>query len=387
MVTTRRDILRRGAAFGAAATLVGPSALSGLLDRLAHAQGSPFRGGTLVSTLPFANESQLAVGKLTSSGLDGRLAVDLAKLDRSRLITPTGEFYVRTRYPGGRRQRSSISISGHVARPRALRPRRLIASARPMGVHLLECAGNMSNRAFGLISVARWKGVSLKRALAAARVKAAGTQLKVVGFDRHSRRSRSSTAGADWVFDLASLYKAGAFLATHMNGRKLSRDHGAPVRLVVPGWYGCAAIKWVEQLVLVGDDEPTTAHMAEYSTRVHQYPSPKLAKNYAPAVVDLAAMPIRVEAWRVAGKLRYRVAGILWGGSKLTSKLDIQFGNRYYKPVDHYRHRSNATWNLWTHEWKMPHKGLRRIRLRVNDTSIRTRRLDRGWYDRYVRIA
>jgi len=385
-VTTRRDILLRGAALGAAVTVGGPAAFSALIDRLAHAEGSPFRGGTRTSVLPFERESRLAVGKLISSGLDGRRALDLSRIDGSSLVTSTADFYVRTRYPGRRRRSNRIVIAGHVSKNASVWPGQLRRSARSMGVHVMECAGNMSNRAFGLISSARWKGVPLGELLKRAKPTAAASQLKVVGFDRHAARSRSSTAGADWVFKLSDLTRAGAFLATHMNGRLLTRDHGAPVRLIVPGWYGCTAIKWVERLELLDNRAPTTAHMAEYSTRVHQYPSPKLAKDFIPAVIDLAAMPIRVETWRVSGVTRYRVVGLMWGGHQRTDKLEIQFGSRYHTAVDSYGHKTNATWTLWSHEWLKPHKGLRRIRLRVNDTKIRTRRLDSGHYARYVRV-
>ncbi len=51
----------------------------------------------------------------------------------------------------------------------------------------------------------------------------------------------------------------------------------------------------------------------------------KLAKDFEAANIDLAAMPIRVEQWRVGGKVVYRVIGILWGGEKQTNGLDIRF--------------------------------------------------------------
>ena len=88
-----------------------------------------------------------------------------------------------------------------------------------------------------------------------------------------------------------------AFLATEMNGESLTRDHGAPVRLVVPGWYGCVCIKWVDEVTLLGEGAATTSQMREFASRTMQQGVPELVKDYRPAFIEQAAMPIRVEKW------------------------------------------------------------------------------------------
>ena len=117
-----------------------------------------------------------------------------------------------------------------------------------------------------------------------------------------------------------------------MNGAPLTRDHGFPVRLIVPGWYGCSCIKWVDRIDLVPDDAPATTQMQEFAARTHQdiataagRRTPPLARDFIPAVIDTAAMPVRVEKWIVDGRLAYRITGIIWGGSKPTNALSIRF--------------------------------------------------------------
>ena len=127
------------------------------------------------------------------------------------------------------------------------------------------------------------------------------------------------------MFPLDAIDRLGVFLAVRMNGEPLTPDHGAPVRLVVPGWYGCSWIKWVNELRIVGADEPTTLQMKEFSLRTHQGRIPTLAKDYEPPVIDLAATPIRVEKRRVNGRLQYRVIGIVWGGDRPVDRLAIRF--------------------------------------------------------------
>ena len=64
------------------------------------------------------------------------------------------------------------------------------------------------------------------------------TRVRVTGFDEYSTQSDFSTPGAAWIFTLEQVAQTGMFLATSMNGLDLPLDHGFPVRLLVPGWYG-----------------------------------------------------------------------------------------------------------------------------------------------------
>ena len=149
------------------------------------------------------------------------------------------------------------------------------------------------------------------------------------GFNDRQAGLVPASLGASWIFTFDQLANAGAFLATRMNGAPLPLDHGFPVRLIAPGWYGCANAKWVDAITFVDDDAVATRQMREFAGRTHQQDTPSLARDFAPATMDLAAMPVRVEKRRI---------------------------------------------------------GAYAIRLETDDPSIRTRRLDRGYYTRTVEI-
>ena len=97
----------------------------------------------------------------------------------------------------------------------------------------------------------------------------------VEGYDEHlNKESRlggsRSYAGASWVFSWEQLRETGAFLTADMNGERLTAHHGAPLRLVVPSFYGCASIKWVNRVSVVeGGATPPTSQMREFRGRVH----------------------------------------------------------------------------------------------------------------------
>jgi hypothetical protein len=204
--------------------------------------------------------------------------------------------------------------------------------------------------------------------------------------------------GANWIFAPDDLQRA--LLATRINGVPLPRDHGFPVRLIVPGWYGCACIKWVDRIELVSDEAPATTQMEEFAPRTHQpfgaaeiqgwrrAGTPPRARDFIPAVIDTAAMPVRVEQWSVNGHVEYRVTGIVWGGSKPTNALSIRFkANQPWVPVDDCPlPASTLTWSLWTHTWRPDAPGRYQIVLKITDPAIRTRRLDLFFYVREVVI-
>jgi DMSO/TMAO reductase YedYZ molybdopterin-dependent catalytic subunit len=259
-----------------------------------------------------------------------------------------------------------------------------------MGAHLLECAGNSRAAHFGFISVARWSGVPLQRVLDRAGRAPGATRVLVSGFDEHATAEAGSVPGASWIFSLEDVRQAGAFLATGMNDGPLSPDHGHPLRLVVPGWYGCTAIKWVNEIALVGDDAPATDHMREYAGRTHQDAAgPELARAFRPATLDPAATPVRVEQLRSAtGDTAYRVVGIFWGAPADPRALRIRFvPGADPAPVEHVRPRADRTWTLWSHTWKPRAPGRYRIELAMPGAGVRTRRLDAGYYAREVEIA
>jgi hypothetical protein len=210
----------------------------------------------------------------------------------------------------------------------------------------------------------------------------------ISGFDRYVAKSASSMPGASWIFTAQELKEAGAFLATELNGQPLTRDHGAPVRLVVPGWYGCTCIKWVDGITFVDEKAEATSQMQEYAARTLQKGMPRLAREFIPAVIDLAAMPIRVEKWIVDEKIRYRVEGVAWGGMRPVKELQIRFNpEEDFVRVDNFSQVKNDPWTMWSHAWSPTAPGTYSIRLAVKDAGAPARKMDTGYYVRSVEIT
>jgi len=343
------------------------------------------KGGVFLDSINFVNEGSPRMNTILGSELDGRLFTDLSSLAPDSLITPTPVFYIRTRastlLPPARNWRIRVQAG---RRSRFLLISDLTNAAKPVGLRLLECAGNTRAARFGMISVADWKGVPVSSVLDDFGING---RVRISGFDHYAAASFSSVPGASWIFAAADLRDSGAFLATAMNGAPLTPDHGAPVRLVVPGWYGCCSIKWVDEIAQVEERAEPTSQMIEYARRTNQTGSPNFAADFTPAVIDTTAIPIRIERWNFGFRHRYRIVGICWGGGILAPNLEIRFNrDQKFVPVEDARSRGLSPWNTWAHWWEPPHADRYEITLRAADPEVRTTRLNSGYYARTIQI-
>jgi len=170
-----------------------------------------------------------------------------ADLEAQRgLLTANKRFYVRNNFPYPEGW-SGLLLGGAVARPRRLALAELGRLPARELVVTMECAGN--GRAFldppvegeqwalGAVSTARWAGVSLADVLGTAGLREG---VREIGFEGADGFARS--------LPLEVALHPDTLLATRMNGAPLPMEHGGPLRLVVPRWYGMAAVKWLQSV-------------------------------------------------------------------------------------------------------------------------------------------
>jgi DMSO/TMAO reductase YedYZ molybdopterin-dependent catalytic subunit len=354
------------------------------------AVNDPLEGGRRVGVIGFSQEAPVPMETAFGDGLDGRMYTDLSRLTPQNVVTATESFYVRTRASELLQGQKPwmVRLNGLGTKPAELSLAELKKTSQPMGVHVMECAGNVRSGHFGLMSAAEWSGAPLAELLERVKFKPQSTRVLVSGFDTYPTKSMSSQPGASWIFSWDDLERAQAFLATEMNGKPLPKDHGAPIRLIVPGWYGCACIKWVNEITLVADAAEASSQMQEFAGRTQQQGVPKLARDYRPARIEQAAMPTRVEKWLLGERIVYRVTGILWGGSGPVSSLEIRFNpEENYVEVESVQQKVNDPWSFWTHTWSPKQPGPYLIRLRIKDPQIAAARLNAGYYLRSVEIT
>jgi DMSO/TMAO reductase YedYZ molybdopterin-dependent catalytic subunit len=348
------------------------------------------QGGQYLGLIEFIQEGLVPMETPMGAGLDGRLYTDLSAVGPDNPTISNEKFYLRTRASEFLEEGKPwvIKVTGLLKQPTKISLADLRKMTRPAGLHLMECSGNVRYAHFGMLSVADWSGALVSEILDSVKIAKAASHVLISGFDRYPFASSTSEPGASWIFTVDELNSSRAFFATQMNGSRLPRDHGAPVRLVVPGWYGCTCIKWVDEIQILGEGAATTSQMREFASRTMQQGVPQLVKDYRPAIIEQAAMPIRVEKWLVDRKIKYRVRGIAWGGSRTVSGLEIQFNSdEDFAPVDDFNQTANDPWSFWTHSWTPTKPGTYSLQLRVKDVGVPARRLVGGYYVRSVEVT
>ena len=178
-------------------------------------------------------------------------------------LTPTSSFYVRNHFsiPDIQRSEWSLEVGGKVSHELSLSLQELKTLPRITMPITMECAGN--NRSDleppapgnqfqnGAVSAAYWAGVSLKDVLEMANIEPCAVEILFEGHD-----SGVPAEGEPEIPYLRSLpldvaTHPDTLLAYEMNGDDLPKEHGHPLRLIVPGWYGMASVKWLKRITIL----------------------------------------------------------------------------------------------------------------------------------------
>ena len=176
------------------------------------------------------------------------------------VITPASRHYVRDHFPIPRIT-GRLAIDGAVRTPLQLDLNDILALPPRSLVVTLECAGN--GRAFldppapgeqwrtGAVSTAEWTGVSLRAVLEMAEPLASALEVLFIGADMGTPADVGTRIAFERSLPIADAMRDDVLLAYAMNGEDLPPEHGAPLRVIVPGWYGMASVKWITRLRLI----------------------------------------------------------------------------------------------------------------------------------------
>jgi DMSO/TMAO reductase YedYZ molybdopterin-dependent catalytic subunit len=236
---TRRETLKRGLTAGVALALVPEWALPAL------AQGEV--------DVPFTDIPE----SFNPSPADGaRRSLDLRRIEG--LLTPNDQFFFIQHYnkPEIDPAAFRLKLTGLVDKPAELS----LADLRSMRtvdlVNGYECSGNSARAMQGLSSNGRFTGVRLRDVLQRAGVGDKAREVVFFGADKGNEDVvfRQNTLKVQQQFarsiTLENALKPEPLLAWALNGQPLSRDHGFPLRLIMPGWYGVANVKWLSEIRL-----------------------------------------------------------------------------------------------------------------------------------------
>lgn len=194
-------------------------------------------------------------------------------------VTPVEHWFVRNHgdVPEVDRDGFRLEIRGEVERPLELAPADLDRFPRRELTATIQCAGNRRSELIArkaiphelpwgseAISTAVWSGVALADVLAAAEPKPGALHAAFCGLDDTERHGKRFHFGGS--IPLAKALSPEVLLATGMNGAPLPAIHGAPLRVVVPGWIGARSVKWLHKIKL--QTEPSDNYFQRVAYRL-----------------------------------------------------------------------------------------------------------------------
>src|SRR5262245_46696288 len=149
-----------------------------------------------------------------------------------------------------------LEIAGLVERPKKLALDQIKALPKQEQLMTLECSGNGSSPGFSnAVYNSRWTGTSLLALLKECGIKAGATEVVFFGVDQQKETLRKGTPRELTVdvpfgrsMSLEDAQRPDLILAYERNGQPLEPRNGSPLRLIVPGWYGIANVKWLTQI-------------------------------------------------------------------------------------------------------------------------------------------
>jgi len=183
--------------------------------------------------------------------------MDTRTIQKSTFMTPTEKFFSVQHYnvPQVDPAAYKLRVTGLVNKPMALTLDELKRRTRVEQIIGFECSGNSNARFNPLIGNARWAGTSLSALLKEAGFKPNAREVVFFGADKGMEnivhgRGQAQPYEQNFGRSLAveDAMKPEPFRAWEMNGAPLVTGHGAPVRLIVPGWYGVANVKWLDHI-------------------------------------------------------------------------------------------------------------------------------------------
>ncbi len=243
-----------------------------------------------------------------------------------------------------------LEVAGLVAKPTTLTLDQLKALPRKEIVSTIECSGsNGLPFAQSMIGNATWAGASLADTLRGAGITDEGIEVVFYGVDKGEETVRPGTpleykytANFARSMPIADAMNPANLLCYEMNGSPLPAANGYPVRLIVPGWYGIANVKWLSRIEILDKRYLGRFMGRDYVTiREERHNGQTIMAETTVGRMLLKSAPGRI----VQRDGRYQIDGMAWGPS--VAAVEVKIDNRAWTKATLEASKSEYTWRFW----------------------------------------
>lgn len=303
-------------------------------------------------------------------------------------ITPIGMHYLLAHFdiPFIDPATYELPISGRVGKPLGLTLDDLKARPAVMMPAMMECAGigraHLSPRPISMpwhneaIGCSEWTGTPLRPILEEAGLLEDAVEILFTGYDRGI--DQDIEQNYERSLPLEEAMREEVILAYEMNGQPLPPQHGSPLRLVVPEWYGMASVKWLKEIKAISEPfEGIQQALLYHYRQSEEDPGTPVTRKNPHALMVPPGIPDYLSRTRHASLGRTLVEGRAWSGYGLVERVEFSpDGGRSWdeatlgEPVGRY------AWRPWSYEWDAGEPGEYELCARATDASGRTQPAD-----------
>lgn len=287
--------------------------------------------------------------------------------DLDSWITPNEKVFAVSHYgtPTVDASKWSLEISGLVKKPVKLTLDEIKARKRKDVIATLECSGNSSSAGFmGAIGNVRWTGTPLGPLLKERGPLGRAIEAVFFGADEQVEKIREKEYTQQFAraLSMRDALRDDVLVAYEMNGEPLSKAHGAPVRLVVPGWFGVAWVKWLTRIELLDRRYMSKFMARDYVTiRGEERDGKTIWRETSVGPIDTKSIIARAEKLP-NGKIR--LTGAAWTDGVPVDRVEIQIrrgeksvpGDQWVRAeVD--KPRAKHAWRFFHYDWDTKETG------------------------------
>jgi len=302
--------------------------------------------------------------------------------------TPTGLHYLLVHFdiPAVDAAAWRLRVGGSVERELSLSLDEIRARPRETLAVTLECAGNGRARLVPrpvsqpwlneAVGTAEWTGTPLASVLDEAGLKPGTVELVFTGADHGVEKELEHDYARS--LSLAEATRPQVLLAYEMNGRPLEPQHGFPLRLLVPGWYGMAHVKWLTRIDAVREPfEGYQQRIAYYYRQDADDPGEPVTRIRPRALMVPPGFPDFLTRQRILDSGRVEVSGRAWSG--LAPVSQVEFGvEGVWTPAKLEEPLGKHAWCRWTAAWDAT-PGEHLLSCRASDAAGNRQPTDSAW--------
>lgn len=232
-----------------------------------------------------------------------------------------------------------------------------------------ECGGNRPDGLFqGLVGNAKWSGTRLRDILQECGVQPEGKEIVFFGADKGTENIRETDVEKAFARSLSieDAMREENMLATQMNGEALPFFHGLPLRLLVPGFYGVANVKWLTQIHV-----QNTRYMGRFMGRDYVTLKKEMVGNeerwVENSVTRINLKSAIVRATRLGNQ--HTITGFALNDGTPLSSIEVKIDDGAWQQAQIDPQSSQYSWKLFTLNWDNATPGEHTIVSRVTDAN------------------